>query len=166
MKKEFSKRELVVGLRKLTEELKRVPIKVDLLLCNYLPQQETFKKNFGSYYEALAVSGISGILNRGISNVCFSKDGHLCNSTEEAIIDDLLFENNIDHEKEVNYPNSRYIADWKIGNLYLEYTSIESFKLYSDRLKEKVAFIKENNLNVLFLGKKDLINQEFIKKFK
>jgi len=56
----------------------------------------------------------------GIKRV--AKDGHLCLSSREFEIDNWLTENGIVHEKEVPLlNNSRYIADWKIGEIFIEY---------------------------------------------
>ena len=57
------------------------------------------------------------------------RDGHLCDSTSELIIDDWLFKNKIEHERRKKYPEGKYNCDFYLPEygLWVEY-----FGLYGD----------------------------------
>lgn len=58
--------------------------------------------------------------------ICIARDGHICNSVSELIIDNWLHKHNITHQKEAPYPKGKFVADWAIAtNTLVEYFSKE-----------------------------------------
>lgn len=73
--------------------------------------------------------------------VLFSKkhianDGHQCDSLAEKIIDDWLWARKIPHERNVRYGNTRYTADFKINNIFIEFFGL------AGQLKSYDAFLE------------------------
>ncbi len=98
---------------------------------------------------------------RGI--ICPAKDGCFCRSLEEVRIDDWLFENGYDHEKEPNYPKHQLLnrrglkkADWKVDNVLIEYAGLLSDEAYRQRLEDKLELAKLFKIKLVVLTQKDL----------
>lgn len=67
------------------------------------------RKFFGSWNKAIEVAGFKP--NRVLfAKRQVAKDGHLCDSLAEKIIDDWFYERNINHEIHVRYPNTKFTA--------------------------------------------------------
>lgn len=76
-----------------------------------------------------------------------SNDGHLVRSSYERIFDDKLFENNIEHEYDPKLPfNKRYMADFKINDIYVEIWGIVGSEQYDKRRKIKQSLYRENDI--------------------
>lgn len=80
---------------------------------------------------------------------CLSKDGHKCNSLMEAKIDDYLYQKNIYHEKEPYYPRSKWRADFKVDNYYIEYFGLTGNAEYDNKTINKILYAKEHNINII-----------------
>ena len=111
------------------------------------------KKLFGRFSVALIAAGFVPNLSMG-SCYC-AKDGHICDSYEEALVDDILYKLNIKHDIHENYPNSPYKCDFKIDDkIFIEYIGFSKINdeylrnSYLDRLEEKKKIAKENNINL------------------
>lgn len=82
-----------------------------------------------------------------------ANDGHLCDSYGESIIDDLLCSYGIKHEVHCSYPNSNLVSDFKVNNVFIEYTGYshhnEHSKKYIKQLERKRKLAKDNNLIIL-----------------
>lgn len=86
-----------------------------------------------------------------------AKDGHLCDSIAEKLIDDYLFEKGIIHEKNIPYPEGTYTADFKIGNKLIEYFGLAGeHKRYDElrAIKKKIA--EKYKINLVEIYPKDL----------
>lgn len=90
---------------------------------------------FKSWNNAIRAAGV--IPNRSCDNRMYQRittkasDGHSCDSTSEAIIDDWLSENGIPHTRNARYPTTGHRADWLIKGRDREYF-IEYFGLKND----------------------------------
>lgn len=84
----------------------------------------TVVAHFSSWSAAITEAGFLPN-SASIGRICRAKDGHLCRSHAEILIDNWLFERDIAHEKEVRYPESKLVADWVIGSTFVEYLGID-----------------------------------------
>ena len=94
-----------------------------------------------------------------------AKDGHACNSLDEKTIDDLLSANGIAHKKEPYYPSHRLLnpnrkkrADWKVGDIYIEYFGLAGTPAYDQRTFEKLQLAAENGLELIPLFPSDVVD--------
>lgn len=85
-----------------------------------------------------------------------SQEGVYLRSGLEAMYDCYLHELGIPHEHEVPVPGSRYISDFKIGNLYVEIEGMEKCKPYELKQVKKKKHYIESNLEVLWLQPKQV----------
>lgn len=105
----------------------------------------SIRKEFISFTEFIILCE----LECGLSNkqTYESKDGHKCDSYGECLIDDLLYNNNIEHDIHVKYNNSNLISDFKVlDNIYIEYTGYihhPNNKKYIKHLEMKRNIVKE-----------------------
>jgi hypothetical protein len=150
----------------------------DLLYLNYeerkeilnvlqlRPTNKRVKELFNSWTEALQQSGLIGdyslTTTRGIHT--YANDGHLCLSLGERTIDDFLFEHGIKHEKESSYPNSNFRADFKVGQIFIEYFGLVGDPEYDKRIKEKKLICKEYKIQLISLYPQDLQNEKRLMK--
>lgn len=136
-----------------------------LTLLKNKPSNENIKKKFGSWLKALIDSGIleSETRETGRGIQCLAKDGHLCFSLGEKTIDDFLFYNKIEHSKEPYYPESYYRADFKVANYYIEYFGLSGLTDYDKKIKIKRKIAKQNNIDLIEIYPKDLVNINILK---
>ncbi|MEK7177628.1 MAG: hypothetical protein AAB705_02270 [Patescibacteria group bacterium] len=126
-----------------------------------------FKQEMWGIYNA--VRKIFGTWNKAIiaaefkpnpvkfANKYIAEDGHKCDSLAEKIIDDWLFTRNIKHETKVPYDYHQMTADFKIGNIYVEFFGLQGqIKKYDKLVKEKEVLWREKNLKVIKIYPSDL----------
>lgn len=67
------------------------------------------------------------------------RDGHLARSLYEQRVDDWLSENGIPHTLEPTYPwDRRYMADFLVGDTYIEVWGVTENAAYNDRKQKKI----------------------------
>ena len=81
-----------------------------------------------------------------------------CKSIAEKNVDDWLFQNNIPHEKEVKYPNSNYIADWKVDGHYIELYGLKGLPAYDEKIIVKRKLAIDGGFKIIELFLDDVIN--------
>lgn len=114
-----------------------------------------YKEEFGSFFAALVKSGIlpEGSKQMTFGTMVLANDGHLCLSMVEKEIDDYLYSNNIPHDKEVHYPNSKMRTDWEILNtkkkIFVEYFGLMSNKDYAEKTTNKKKLAADNNIELI-----------------
>ncbi len=119
---------------------------------------------FGNWFNALASSGSlpDGVLvtKRGIK--CLAKDGHICLSMDEQRIDDWLYDHNFEHEKEPCYPKHDTLnpgslrADWRVGDLYIEFFGMQGDSNYDIKTERKIALTTALNISLLAIYPGDM----------
>lgn len=153
---EISKEELIHQIRSLSLSLGRTPIKRECKHCT------ACYKYFGSWTNALIAAGLTPhrSLNQKMfkRRICRAKDGHICNSVSELIIDNWLHKNNIAHEKEVPYPKGKFIADWSLSkNILVEYFGLANdSRRYDEEIKKKQQICKDSEVTLIEIYSKDL----------
>lgn len=81
-----------------------------------------------------------------------AKDGHVCDSNAEKVVDDFLYDNGFEHEVHVKYPDSQKISDFKIGDIYIEYAGLYNVHFqYDSNIKYKIKYCEENGLKLYVL---------------
>ena len=112
----------------------------------YKPKYSTIKERFGSWLNALIQANIleDGTRRTSRGTQCIAKDGDICFSLGEKTIDDFLFINGINHEKEAMYPQSNFRTDFKIGNVFIEYFGLIGSGNLMKKLKKKREMCKDN----------------------
>ena len=153
--------ELIDIIQKSFKKLKRVPARREIL--NGV--NEACRKSFGSWNKAVLAAGFTP--NRSHDDRMYkriiskAKDGHLCDSVSEVLIDDWLYKNNILHEKDAHYPDTNHKADWTIisnGNkIFIEYFGLANDSPRYDRcIKEKEVLCEKQNIPLIAIYPKDL----------
>ena len=67
------------------------------------------------------------------------KDGHELDSREEMLIDNFLYEyfQDLPHLVHPTLPGSKFKADWKIGDIYIEYWGMAGNPKYDEEMERK-----------------------------
>lgn len=116
-------------------------------------------KFFGTWNKAIKECGLNPNKSHYQKTRIESKDGDICDSLSEKIIDDFLFENKIIHECHKKYPNSNFICDWYFPktNTWVEYFGLNGEdKIYTENTNLKIEMCKNLNLDVIHIYPKDL----------
>ena len=179
---DLSSREIKTYLRKLTSIVGGVPrsgfgdyprhyigLSVDQIvalskLLRKRPISESVRIEFGSWPQALLAAGIDITLNSGRGRRCVAKDGHVCLSLAEKTLDDFLFANQIPHEKEVHYPESRLRCDFFVGDVYIEYFGLRGDVEYDKKTQRKLLLAKAANLKLLPLFAEDIVDVSVLRR--
>jgi len=126
---------------------------------------------FGSWNKAVFAAGFAP--NRSHDDRMYkriiskAKDGHLCDSVSELLIDNWLYKNKILHEKDVHYPTTNHRADWAIvlkdKKVFIEYFGLANDSPRYDRsIEEKVLLCKKYNISLIAIYPKDLYPKTFL----
>jgi hypothetical protein len=124
------------------------------------------KKIYGSWFEALAHTGaLPGgmqVTKRGIR--CLAKDGHVCRSMDEQHIDNWLFANGYAHECEPHYPahpelnpNGGLMADWKVGDIFIEYFGMTGDPGYDAKTEKKISLAGSLGIPLIAIYPRDMV---------
>lgn len=112
--KPYSKEELLDKIRKFYFKHERIPLKREFNMYR------EYQQHFGSWNNAIKLAGFEP--NPVVFSKKFiAKDGHVCDSFAEKIIDDWLSYYCIKHKKNFPYKNTKMTADFKVGNFLIEY---------------------------------------------
>ena len=119
---------------------------------------KTLKDKFGSWFESLVKFKLlpNNVMKAGRGIKCVALSGNVCNSLSEEFIDNWLFKNGFVYEKEPFYPfhnvynpNGKKRADWKIGNVYIEFFGLKGDMQYDERTKEKLMLSNEFKIKLV-----------------
>src|ERR1700752_4746043 len=131
-----------------------------------MPLQKKFAEIFGSWLQALILSGVlengTHRTSRGVK--CIANDGHICNSLAEKTIDDWLCSHQINHEKEPLYPyhfqlnRSKLRADWRVENVLIEYAGLMNEPAYAAKMKAKQDIANDFGLSLIIIEPEDILN--------
>lgn len=151
-KPKYSSQDLLSEIKKFYATNSRIPTKRE-----FSSRWRPILRVFGSWNNAVTQAGLIP------NNVIFSrkyqaKDGHLCDSFSEKIIDDWLFDRNIPHQVHIYYPNQkRFKCDFLIKNLYwVEFLGLSGHKKYDEVLRRKRILIQNLKINFIEIQASDL----------
>ncbi len=151
LKPKYSRDKLITLLKDFYTQHKRIPTKRD-----FMPMYGSFFRTFGTWNNAIRKAGFSP------NPVLFAKkyianDGHKCDSLAEKIIDDWLTARKIPHERNIQYFDTRFTADFKIGNTLVEFFGLHNqLKRYDFLMKKKLKMIKKHKLSLIPLYPEDV----------
>ena len=179
-----TKEEIIKYIRELTEILQQIPPQnfgnetntlqeFDpkeweniLILLKNKPTPKRVKELFGSWLQALIDAGVLEDdlrrTSRGIQ--CIAKDGHICLSLGEKTIDDFMFKNEIPHEKEPQYPEGKYRADFVVSGVFIEYFGLVGDPIYDKKIKIKQQMCKRYDIKLISIYPSDLVSINKLKK--
>lgn len=162
---EFSNDELQKQILTAFERLGRTPAKRELGRIAHM-----CIRAFGSWNKALKAARL--VPNRSHSQRMYKRtntvaaDGHRCDSISEAIIDNWLTKNNIAHDRNVLYPNTKHKVDWRIHeNIFVEYFGLAKDSPRYDRsIQEKRRLCRTNGIRLIEIYPADLYPRITIEK--
>ena len=120
-----------------------------------------YKYVFGSWIAALdaAEQLEGGVKKTRYGYMCIAKDGDLCRSLGEKIIDDYMFAQGIAHTREPIYPGKRkYRADWKVGDYFIEYWGLQGEADYDQKSEVKREISTQNKIPLIEVTSDQLYN--------
>ena len=135
-----------------------------------LERVEWFIREEGSWFKALVNCGILINAERktNFGTWTVALDGHECRSIAERNVDDWLFKNGIPHDKEVKYPDSNFVADWRVKGFYLELFGLKGKESYDEKILLKRLAAKKANITLIELYLDDILRLDeklgFLKK--
>ncbi len=147
----ISKKEICGQIKEFYKKHGRIPVKREFI--HYMAT----RGRFGSWNKAIRASGFKP------NPVLFAKkhkakDGHICDSLSEKIVDDWLFKNNLDHKINVSYPkNQKLTCDFVVNRYFIEFFGLDGqHPRYSELAQEKRELAKKYKLNLIELKPKHL----------
>jgi hypothetical protein len=163
----YNKEKLIKIIKETAKKLKRVPARREFLGGI----NRACVRIFGSWNNAVTEAGF--IPNRSHNDrmykriIAKAKDGHLCDSVSELLIDNWFYENKILHERNAHYPNTNHKADWKIfvknKEIFVEYFGLANDSPRYDRcIKEKEELCYKNKISLIAIYPKDLYPKNFL----
>lgn len=147
----YSRDHLIGLLKNFYAQNKRIPTKRD-----FMSIYGSFFRNFGTWNKAIQEAGFSP------NPVLFAKkyianDGHKCDSLAEKIIDDWLTVRKILHERNIPYLDTRFTADFRVGNTLVEFFGLHNqLKRYDVLMKKKLRLIQKYKLKFIPLYPEDI----------
>ena len=157
--KTWDHQEILTAIRQLGEMIGKVPtrdfdsymyafasresVAAFITLMHSLPSPEEIKARFGSFFSAIARSGLlpDGAKRMKIGTMVEADDGDICFSLPEREIDNWMFANGIKHRKEVKYPDSDLRCDWELlgfpKRVFVEYFGLMNRIAYADKARVK-----------------------------
>jgi hypothetical protein len=137
-----------------------------LKLLKIRPSNLRVKEIYNSCANAYQQAGIIGeyllTTSRGIHTV--ANDGHLCLSLGERTIDDFLYEHGIEHEKEPSYPDSNFRADFRVGDILIEYFGMAGDPEYDKKTKIKKGICRTNQIQLISIYPNDLRDEKHLER--
>ena len=156
---DYTKDELIRLINIFARRLKRTPLRREL----DMGPAKACANLFGSWNKAIVAAGLQP--HRSHDHRMYkrmntiAKDGHLCDSISEAIIDNWLSENNILHKKDVQYPITNHKADWVVngGKMFVEYFGLANDSpRYDESIKEKKNLCRKIGIELIGIYPSDL----------
>jgi hypothetical protein len=158
----YSKEKLLEKIKEFVKKEGRIPTKNEFINNPSYPDYVTYRDYFGTWNNAIKAAGYEPNERWFAPRDLYAKDGHLCKSISEIIIDDWLFENNISHEREKLYPEGRYRCDFVIGDIFIEFfglvTASDIDPYYEAIVTKKREMCRKYKIPLIELYEKDLYN--------
>lgn len=147
----YTKDQLLRVLKDFYNQNNRIPTKRD-----FVPTYGAFIRIFHTWNNAIIEAGFSP------NPVLFAKkyianDGHKCDSLAEKIIDDWLTSRHINHIKNARYDKTKFTADFKIGETFIEFFGLHGqLKSYDRLMKNKLRYIHMHKYKLIALHPNDI----------
>jgi hypothetical protein len=163
---------LVKEIERYIEKYGHIPSTNEFRFTEGFPGVKAYKRLFGSFNSALVELGytpVSVAKKNKYSHNTIANDGHLCDSAEEAFVDNFLFEHNLAHSIQPLYPrhvelnNKGYIrADFYLidSKVFVEYAGLINRSFYAAKIEKKQQLATVAGINLLIIYPSDLSNLE------
>jgi hypothetical protein len=117
------------------------------------PTMHRVRELFGSWLQALIEAGIleDGTRRTSRGTQCLAKDGHMCLSLGEKIVDDFLFARGIAHEKKLPYPEGNYRADFTVDGVLIEYLGLAGDPDYDAKTRLKQRICRKHDVRLIMV---------------
>lgn len=157
-KSKYSKEQILSLLKKFNMKHGRAPAKREVLEI-----VSCATNHFSSWNAAITAAGLRP--HRSHDHQMYrrtrtkARDGHLCDSISEAIIDNWLHKNSIPHIRDAKYPTTKHKADWAIqnGKVFIEYFGLaQDSPRYDKAVKLKQQICKKNRIKLIEIYPSDL----------
>jgi hypothetical protein len=158
----YTPEKLIQKIREFVERHGRIPTKNEFVNDPSCPDYVTYRDYFGTWNNAIKAAGYEPNERWFSPRDLYAKDGHLCKSISEIIIDDWLFESNILHTREESYPKGRYRCDFAVNNIFIEFFGLVNASNvasnYAEIIKKKREICQQYKIPLIELYEKDLYN--------
>src|SRR3989344_3586560 len=138
----------------------RIPVKKEMYGI-----YKTARLAFGTWNNAIKAAGYESnpVL---FAKHFIAKDGHPCDSFSEKIIDDWLYNKNIEHQRKFPYGLNKMTADFKIEpNIVIEFFGLAGVqKRYDELVRIKKTECKKLNLKLIEIYPGDLYPKNNLEK--
>lgn len=131
---------------------------------NFKFSSDMLHNKFRSYNEFLKYCGFE-MFNSRFSYPCVAKDGHLCDSRAEKVVDDFMYNNGIIHIPHPRYKDfivgfkKNNLADWMLEDgTVVEYFGLTGREQYDKKTKHKISVLQENNKKYIAIYPNDINN--------
>jgi len=146
----FPAEKIIEEIKAFYKQNERIPFKEEYF------HWKAARFRFGTWNKAILAAGLepNPVL---FAKKHMAKDGHICDSLSEMIIDNWLFAKKIPHERNFPYLNTKFTADFKVNNIYIEFFGLHNeLKRYDQLMKIKLKIIKDNNIKLIAIYPKDI----------
>jgi hypothetical protein len=147
--KHYERDYLVKEIERFIDENNHIPSTNEFRYSKEYPGIKAYKRIFGSFNNALVELGytpVCVISKNKYSHNTIARDGHICDSVEESMVDNFLFSKEIIHSIQPLYPRHDELnkkgwirADFYLTkyNIYVEYAGLINRSFYADKLRKK-----------------------------
>lgn len=164
--KTYEKEFLILEIKRFIKTYGFVPSTNVFKATEGYPSTKAYKRYWGSFSNCIIELGLEPIccqVKNAFSKRVISNDKHICFSQEECMIDNYLYERQVEHDKEVYYPlskkynyNRKKRCDFLIKTatgilVYVEYAGLINKEEYSRKIKEKIELCKELSINLIVI---------------
>jgi len=157
-KSKYTREQIILVIRNFYQQHKRVPAKREVL---GIVGCATHK--FGSWTATIAAAGLEP--HRSHDHRMYrrmktkARDGHVCDSISEVVIDNWLAKHNISHTRNAKYPTTNHQADWAIkdSTVFVEYFGLaKDSPRYDKEIKRKQNLCRKNKIKLVEIYPSDL----------
>lgn len=147
----ISEKQIIGEIQGFYQENDRIPVKREYAHYN------AARDRFGNWNNAITIAGFepNPVL---FAKKFIAKDGHKCDSFAEKIIDDWLCSRNIQHERNVPYPEASSMrADFTIKDCWIEFFGLSGvIKRYDELVAKKFELARKYKIHLVGIYPKDL----------
>lgn len=142
----YSNEFLIRKIQRFYKKYKRIPLKRE-----FNSNWQAYYRSFGSWNKAIQETGFTPNLER-FTHKYVAKDGHVCDSLSEKIIDNWLSLNNLLHEHGVYYPGQKkFKTDFLVKSKYwIEFPGLlGQLKHYDKLYLKKMKLVKKLGIKIV-----------------
>lgn len=151
----YDKESIIKIIQDFVYKNSRIPIKREMW-----GMYKMARRHFGTWNNAIEAAGFEP------NPVMFAKhqiaeDGHICDSLAEKMIDDYLCKKGVVHDRNIPYPVGTYTADFKVGDMIIEYFGLAGEHIRYDELRGiKKQIAKKYQMKLVEIYPNDLYSKD------